>query len=144
MTDPDVAGVMNAIAAYSHAVDRSDWSIIDRAYDANTRHVNADGDVVEGRDDFVEYRKRREQYQELNVLHVPFNTMVDVDGDAAYSLTNWLYLHPSKSVVGGWDITLAGLYEDDFHRTDAGWRFATRRIHSFAHVEPNRWRSALH
>ena len=136
--DDDYRGILNAIAAYSHAVDRGDWSIIHRAYDDQTQHVNADDVTVLGVDAFIEYRKHRETFQGKDVLHIPYNLLVDIDGDSATCLSNWTYLVKAPA-VDRWDISAVGVYDDTFRRTDQGWRFATRKIHNFAKVDPRTW-----
>jgi hypothetical protein len=138
----DRADIMNTFAAYSIAIDQSDWSLMGRAYDSESTHINAEGAEVHGLDAFVAYRTRKEPHEHKDILHIPFNVLLEVNGDRAKSISNFLYLGRSEGSPT-WEILSAGMWQDDLRRVDDGWRFATRRIHSFRYVTPRKpeeWR----
>jgi hypothetical protein len=134
----DYRQILNAIAAYCYAVDKSDWEILKRAYYSGTKHTNATGDVVDGVDAFIAYRKSKEPDELRELLHTPSNIMVDIDGDRASSTSNWSYLGRTDPDAE-WKILSLGAYEDQFIRLDCGWRFAERRIISFRRADARTW-----
>jgi SnoaL-like domain len=134
----DSREILNAMAAYSYAVDNSDWTILERAYYAGTKHINATGDVVTGIDEFISYRKAKEPDELRELLHVPANVLLDIDGDRAASTANFMYLGRADPDAE-WKILSLGAYKDEFVRLDIGWRFAVREIVSFRRVDARTW-----
>jgi hypothetical protein len=134
----DYREILNAMAAYSYAVDRSDWPMLERAYYDGTRHVNATGEVIEGIAAFVDYRRAKEPHELREILHVPANVLVDIDGDRASSVANFVYLGRPASEQP-WAILSLGAYQDEFVRLDVGWRFAVRKIVSFRYSDARTW-----
>ncbi len=134
----DYREIVNAMSAYSYAVDKSDWTILERAYDENTRHINADGEVITGIAAFVEYRQSKEPDELRELLHVPANLLVDIEGDRATSLANFMYLGRTDP-QSQWTILSLGAYRDEFIRLDIGWRFAVREIVSFRTKDARTW-----
>jgi hypothetical protein len=134
----DYREIINAMSAYSYAVDKSDWKILERAYYEGTKHINATGDVINGIADFVKYRQSKEPNELRELLHVPANLIVDIDGDRATSLANFMYLGRTEPEAE-WTILSLGAYQDEFIRLDVGWRFAVREIVSFRNKDARTW-----
>jgi SnoaL-like domain len=134
----DYREIVNAMSAYSYAVDKSDWKILERAYYDGTRHINATGDVIVGISAFVQYRQSKEPDELRELLHVPANLLVDIDGDRATSLANFMYLGRTDPEAP-WTILSLGAYRDEFIRLDIGWRFAVREIVSFRMKDARTW-----
>jgi hypothetical protein len=134
----DYREIVNAMSAYSYAVDKSDWTILERAYYEGTRHINADGAVVNGISEFVRYRQSKEPGELRELLHVPTNLLLDIEGDRATSLANFLYLGRTDPQAP-WTILSLGAYQDEFIRLDIGWRFAVREIVSFRTKDARTW-----
>jgi hypothetical protein len=134
----DYCAIVNAMSAYSHAVDKSDWKILERAYYEGTRHINADGLVITGISAFVKYRKSKEPDELREFMHVPANLLLDIDGDRANSLANFVYLGRTAPEAP-WAILSLGAYLDQFIRLDAGWRFAVREIVRFGTKHSRTW-----
>jgi hypothetical protein len=134
----DYREIVNAISAYSYAVDTSDWTILERAYYEGTTHINATGDVINGIAEFVKYRQSKEPDEPQELLHVPANLLVDIDGDRATSTANFIYLGRTDPEAP-WSILSLGAYQDEFIRLDIGWRFAVRHIISFRHTNARTW-----
>ena len=134
----DYGAIVNAMSAYSYAVDKSDWKILERAYYEGTRHINADGVVITGISEFVKYRKSKEPDELREFMHVPANLLLDIDGDRASSLANFVYLGRTAPDAE-WTILSLGAYRDQFIRLDEGWRFAVREIVSFRTKDARTW-----
>jgi hypothetical protein len=60
-------------------------------------------------------------------LHLAANPIIELSGDRATGA--WHVLVPSTASDGG-AVWLAGTYDDDFVRTDEGWRFARVTFHA--------------
>jgi 3-phenylpropionate/cinnamic acid dioxygenase small subunit len=54
--------------------------------------------------------------------HLCFNSVIDVDGDEARAVTDYVFLDKQRA------ITSVGRYHDRFVRDGGRWRFADRRI----------------
>jgi hypothetical protein len=134
----DYREIVNAISAYSYAVDTSDWIMLERAYYEGTKHINANGDVVNGIAAFVKYRQSKEPSELRELLHVPANLLIDIDDDHATSLANFIYLGRTAPDAA-WTILSLGAYRDEFIRLDIGWRFAVREIISFRTKDARTW-----
>ncbi len=59
-------------------------------------------------------------------FHIVGNIAVTLDGDAASAVSRWIFVSPGPD--GAPKPVLAGRYVDEFTRTEAGWRFAVRRL----------------
>ncbi len=59
-------------------------------------------------------------------LHLAANPIIELDGDRATGA--WHVLVPSTAADGS-AVWLAGTYDDDFVRTNEGWRFARVAFH---------------
>jgi hypothetical protein len=134
----DYREIVNAMSAYSYAVDKSDWKILEWAYYEGTKHINATGEVINGISAFVKYRQSKEPDELRELLHVPANLLVDIDGDRATSLANFMYLGRTDPQAP-WTILSLGAYRDEFIRLDIGWRFAVREIVSFRTKDARTW-----
>jgi ketosteroid isomerase-like protein len=120
----DELEIRRTLAEYCHLCDDGDFDGLLALFapDAVLVHgtVQASGHA-EIRAFFVERQGRPEQRGK----HLTVNTVVDVDGDHAEALSDFLYLQ----LVGG-DVMpgSSGRYRDDLVRLDGGWCFARRQI----------------
>jgi 3-phenylpropionate/cinnamic acid dioxygenase small subunit len=66
------------------------------------------------------------QTPELRGLHVSVNVIIDVDGDSARAVSDFVFMRRE----GGPDpiVRFIGRYADRFVRTPEGWRFRRREI----------------
>jgi 3-phenylpropionate/cinnamic acid dioxygenase small subunit len=69
----------------------------------------------------AERSNRRTQHQ-MTLLRLAAVSPDEVHGTAA------LVLHVAKTGGGGTYVDLVGEYEDEYVRTDAGWKFRRRRL----------------
>jgi ketosteroid isomerase-like protein len=120
----DELEIRRTLAEYCHRCDDGDFEglVALFASDAVLVHgnVRASGHA-EVRDFFVE----RQGLPVQRGKHLTMNTVVDVDGDHARALSDFLYIQ----LVGG-DVMpgSSGRYRDDLVRLDGVWCFARRQI----------------
>jgi uncharacterized protein (TIGR02246 family) len=57
-------------------------------------------------------------------VHLVCNPVIDVDGDRATAETTWCYL--TRDADDNPKLSMVGRYSDVLHRTDDGWKFASR------------------
>lgn len=62
--------------------------------------------------------------------HLCANSVIDVDGDRARVVSDFVKLRPAAGAegAGGYEIQVMGRYEDDLRRVDNEWRFARRDV----------------
>jgi uncharacterized protein (TIGR02246 family) len=124
----DEVAILRVLARYCHTID-------DGAFDefgdlwADDAEFVLRGTVTRGRDairDAVEAM----QPPERRGRHLTMNAVVDLDGDTAHVVSDFLFFgrDPGASAEGTADLRYLGRYHDDFVRSDAGWQFRRREI----------------
>jgi hypothetical protein len=62
------------------------------------------------------------RHEDLKTQHIYSNFRIDIDGDNATSVCNFLGQHHILNFEGGEDYCLRGEYSDGLIRTDEGWK----------------------
>jgi SnoaL-like protein len=119
--------------AYARHVDFGEYEAY-LALFAEDARLDLGGDVMEGREAIRRFLAQRPR--NLRSRHVFTNLMVEViDADHARGITYLtLYRHVGDESLGAGPIDFPGPagighYEDEYVRTPAGWRFASRKLH---------------
>jgi 3-phenylpropionate/cinnamic acid dioxygenase small subunit len=136
MTEDDIASIERACTqlsiAYARAVDFRDYDAFVALF---TEDATLDvGRALHGREAIRESLDRRPD--ELRSRHVISNVFIEVLSPHAARGISYLtlYRHHGEESVRFGPVPLhgpaaVGHYEDRFVRTDAGWRFGSRRAH---------------
>jgi len=116
----DLDEIRRTLAQYAHFCDDGRFDEWAELYTFDCR-FQVMGQTYEGRDaakGFIE----KGQPPELRGKHICFNSVIDVDGDTARAVTDYIFINQNKA------ITSAGRYHDILRREPDRWRFAERRI----------------
>jgi hypothetical protein len=118
----DVDEIIATMSGYCHSIDDRRFDDLAALMTDDVRFEMGE-DVTQTRDDFIKYVL-------ANIWpagrHVCYNPEIDVAGDRATAVSDWLFLDGKLSIVS------AGRYADEFTRVNGRWRFAVRRITTFA------------
>ena len=124
----DELAIHRVLARYCHTIDDGAFDEFERLW-ADDAEFALRGDVIRGRGairDAIEAM----QPLERRGRHLTMNTVVDIDGDTAHAVSDFLFFGrgPGAPAEGTADLQYLGRYHDDFVRTDAGWQFGRREI----------------
>ena len=124
----DELAIHRVLARYCHTIDDGAFDEFETLW-ADDAEFALRGDVTRGRDairDAIEAM----QPPERRGRHLTMNSVVDLDGDAAHVVSDFLFFgrDPGAPAEGTADLRYLGRYHDDFVRTDAGWQFRRREI----------------
>lgn len=112
--------IVDALAEVAAALDDRDWGILRARFTTDTHAYG-----VHGQDALVEQLQAH-----LGGVgptqHLLGNHRVTVDGDTARSLTYGRIHHVGAGTMDGSSYECMGEYDDDWVRTDAGWRISRR------------------
>jgi uncharacterized protein (TIGR02246 family) len=122
MTD-DEDRIRRTLAEYSHRVDDGRFDQLEELFTEDARFLVL-GSVHQGRAAIRSYLESV-QGDGSRGKHVTTNSIVDVDGDTASVVTDYLLVRPTSSGVG---IVAAGRYHDELARQPDRWRFTSRTI----------------
>jgi len=123
----DERAILQVVTRYARALDTKDWSLLDDVFLPNATGDLASPAILEGID-AIRARIRMALDPLDESQHLVGNHEVNVDGDTA---THRCYLqaqHVRNDAEGGINFIVAGRYEDQFVRTDVGWRISHRRL----------------
>ena len=117
----DRQALVDLVAAYSRAVDRREFSILETLYHPDAIHDH--GPMFQGkRDDFVAWMKQMPE--NMITQHVVGNALYVIDGDKAEGEIYTINCH----VIGGQrDFIAGGRYLDRYVRDNGRWYFAFRK-----------------
>ena len=112
--------IVDALAEVAAALDDRDWGILRARFTTDTHAYG-----VHGQDALVEQLQAH-----LGGVgptqHLLGNHRVTVNGDSARSLTYGRIHHVGAGPMAGLSYECMGEYDDDWVRTDAGWRISRR------------------
>jgi ketosteroid isomerase-like protein len=83
---------------------------------------------IAGREGLAEWASRRAERANRRTQHQMTLLRVYPAGPGEVHGTVALVLHVAKTGGGGTYVDLVGEYEDEYVRTDAGWKFKRRRL----------------
>jgi uncharacterized protein (TIGR02246 family) len=118
----DIEAITQLKARYFRAVDTKDWDLFADAVLAEDVHFDLEGTIIDGRDDAVAFVvKAIEKAVTVHHGHMP-EIRITGPGTASgiwamYDYVRWPKRDGSTKVMRGY-----GHYEEDYVRTDAGWR----------------------
>jgi len=126
----DRAGILDAINAYSHALDQREWGILADAFTPDAGIVLIDRDTHYTPQSLQDALSGQNDSTRLSGQHVNGNTRFEIDGDTAHTVTEvlWVTLQTTDDPESFKHIRAGGIYVDDLVRTDAGWRIARREL----------------
>lgn len=132
----DEAAIKELKYEYCYATDALD---IDRMLDAYVPDGRLDVPIhepIEGHDGIREYFEWFAEQEYQDRAHNVFNPVIDVDGDTATG--EWYYMVIYTLPGGNLEVG-HGRYDDEYVRTDEGWKLssvrAIRRITREVHAE---------
>lgn len=124
---PDVIDIRGRLELYGFAVDARRWDLFDRIFARDDLHVrHGDNAAYTGLAKFKDGFDRVHLGFDLT-RHSMSNFLIDVAGDQARSITYGQWRLVRFGCPGGDCWTSEGWYEDQWLRTDAGWRIARRQ-----------------
>jgi 3-phenylpropionate/cinnamic acid dioxygenase small subunit len=118
MTDEEA--VRRTIAGYAHLCDDGRFDEWATLYTEDA-HFHVMGRTYEGREAIKRFIEKG-QPPERRGKHICFNSVIDVAGDRAGAVTDYIFIDQAKTIVS------AGRYHDVLVRQPDRWRFAERRI----------------
>jgi uncharacterized protein (TIGR02246 family) len=124
MSERDADAIRRLIHAYGDAVLARDADAWGALWTEDARWGLGPDRVIEGREAIVDHwRTSIANYR--HVVQLYLSTTATIDGDAAAGRA---YLVELNVPVDGDRRILVAWYDDDYRRTDAGWRFSVRSL----------------
>ena len=121
--------ILDAINAYSQALDQREWALFERAFteDAQLHGFTPEPLTPAG---LREHLSSENDATRLTGQHHNSNTWFEIDGDAAHTVTevDFFTIQQSHDPKLVWERHGGGLYVDDLVRTPEGWRIRRREI----------------
>lgn len=132
MRDPqgigDILALTELTSLYAFALDGRDWTALADLFveDVELDYDLGDDNVIRGRDAFIEGSRRK--LEQMDATHHMFtNHVFHVTGDRATGKYYMQAQHVKLNAPGGAIHTLGGVYEDEFVRTETGWKVSMRK-----------------
>jgi uncharacterized protein (TIGR02246 family) len=115
------SAIRRTFARYCHSCDEGDWDRFAQLFEPDAT-FSVMGRTHEGRDAIRAFMEVA-QGPDARGKHVLAQSDIDVDGDDATAVTDYVFITKAKA------ITSAGRYHDRLRRSDDGeWRIASREI----------------
>jgi len=125
MTDHEA--IARVVARYCHLLDDGRWDEFADIWAEDAEFVLG-GETTRGRD-AIRASIEATQPPERRGRHLAVNVEVDVDGDEASAVVDFMFW--ARDREGKAKLMFLGRYDDRLVRTDGGWRFARREIAFF-------------
>jgi 3-phenylpropionate/cinnamic acid dioxygenase small subunit len=118
--------IADVLARYARGCDTNDLELVRDCFTADAV-LEYEGlpPLPRGADDFVDYAGHVLS-RLASTQHLLGNIVVAVDGDSA---TSSAYVQATHQAASGESFTSGGRYDDEFVRTDEGWKIARRTFH---------------
>lgn len=126
MSAPSIAdrlAIIDLTIAYCWAIDGRQWHVLD---DVFTPDATAELGVSAVGLDGIKARIAAALGPLDDSQHMVSNHQVDVEGDRATCRCYFQAQHVRRAAVGGPNYIIAGRYDDELVRTEAGWRIDRR------------------
>lgn len=125
----DRAAIDDAIAAYSHALDQREWSLLDESFTPDAEIILLDRNTVMDPRSLVTTLSANDASR-LGGQHLVGKSRVSIDGDRAHAVTEglWTTLQTTDDPDAYRLIRGTGIYVDDLVRVEDGWRIARREL----------------
>jgi SnoaL-like domain len=122
----DERAIVATTIAYCWAIDNRQWDTLrERVFLADATAML--GSELDGIESIVSRIERALANLDVS-QHMLSNHEVTIDGDTATSRCYFHAQHVRTSAEGSPNYIVAGIYADDFVRTDAGWRIKRREL----------------
>jgi uncharacterized protein (TIGR02246 family) len=125
MTVDDYEEIRGLLARYAHAVDGPEPARVAELFEPDGEFELL-GEVYKGRQAVAASFQR---YADQGILegkrHLTVNTLIEVDGDTATAVSDWLVPSQERG-SGAWTILAVGRYEDVLAKGER-WQFRSRR-----------------
>lgn len=126
MTDmSDVDAICEVLVRYATGIDRRDWPLFRTVFTDDCELDYGEIGVWRGVDAVTEFMVAAHEMAG-HTMHRITNPAVTVDGDTATARAYVDALIMAQDNGSG--VNAAGFYDDEFVRTDVGWRLAKRRF----------------
>ena len=121
----DRQDISDVLVRYATGIDRRDWTLFRTIFTDDCELDYGEIGSWKGADAVTEFMQQAHALAG-HTMHRLTNQVITVNGDAAQSRT---YID-ALIMVGdtGSGVNAAGFYDDDFVRTERGWRIARRRF----------------
>jgi uncharacterized protein (TIGR02246 family) len=123
----DHEAIARLVAGYCHRLDDGDWDGFAQLW-AEDAELVIGGATTQGRD-AVRASVEASQPPERRGRHLTVNLEVDVDGDTARGVCDFMFW--VRDGEGRPKLAFLGRYQDRMTRRDGVWRFARREIQFF-------------
>ena len=123
----DSAAIGRLIARYCHTCVEGELAAFGDLW-AEDAELVLRGTVIAGRDAICDALIAK-QPPERRGRHMTVNIVIDLDGDTARALSDFMFFAPDPE--HGLVLRFVGRYADEFVRADAGWQFCRREIQMF-------------
>ena len=126
----DEVEIAKLLAKLGQMADDGDLNEYAQLFTEDGSWIGPAGDTRTGRADIIAGAQQRRddgiQGPGTNSFHLISNVNIEVDGDTATGKT---YYHYYRNADATPQLTVMGVYRDEFRRTPEGWRMAKRVIH---------------
>jgi uncharacterized protein (TIGR02246 family) len=123
MSVQDELGIRRTLAAYCQLVDDGDFAAVAQQFAPDGSFASG-GTAATGRDAIVDWLDANHPPSQRG-KHVCVNPIVDIDGDRAAVVSDFLFLNWKG---GALTTAAAGRYRDVFVRIDGHWRIERRDV----------------
>jgi 3-phenylpropionate/cinnamic acid dioxygenase small subunit len=117
------SAIQHTLAAYCQSCDDGRFADFGRCF-ADDATVTMSGQEIRGRAE-IERWITAAMPPKLRGKHVTINTLMNIDGDRATAVSDYLFLAPGEN---GPTISVAGRYHDELAPNGEQWLFARRAI----------------
>ena len=120
----DELAIRRTLALYCHRCDDGDFAeLVDQfTTDGSFAYL---GEVVTGREQLRAWFESK-QPPDRRGKHLTMNTVVDIDGDRAHAVSDFVFL---RLVDGSPSPAVAGRYRDELHCVTGRWLIDRREVH---------------
>ena len=121
--------IVDLLHRYATGLDSRDWELLASVFtdDGVADYSSLELGVNDGPDAIVDLC--RNALSGLDATqHIISNEVIEIDGDRARSRCYFQAQHVFRGAPGGDNFIVAGTYEDELVRTQAGWRIERRAL----------------
>ena len=121
----DIQDISDVLVRYATGIDSRDWSLFRTVFTDDCQLDYGEIGTWQGVDEVTDFMVAAHA-KAGHTMHRITNQAVAVDGDSATARAYVDALIMAQDNKSG--VNAAGYYDDEFVRTDAGWRLARRRF----------------